>query len=204
MFCYVAYYNSIDISRSPRNGHYHAHNERIMLALNYNTPVIWHYINTDSFTYFSSIDIINFPNYIYILVSCKIIHSYGYKDKTYSPVTLFVPVLVILVYMFTLIYVRTGKDRKDTDRDQTLCYVYIIFYIKRGIRKWSWLYYYLCGFPLKYSPPHSFSYIKFIYSKVTIYWFQLFSLNSSSLSSYLTFSLIFTMQQHKLQVSIVD
>ena len=27
MFSYVAYYNSIDISISPRNGHYHAHNK---------------------------------------------------------------------------------------------------------------------------------------------------------------------------------
>ena len=48
-------------------------------------------------------DIINFPHYIYILVSFQIIHSYGYKDKTYSPVTSFVPVLVILVNMVTLI-----------------------------------------------------------------------------------------------------
>ena len=133
--------------------------------------------------YLSSIDIINFPNYFYILVSSQIIHSYGYKDKTYSPVMSFVPVLVILVYMFTLIYVRMGKDRKDIDRDQTLCYVYIIFYIKRvsenevGSIFSSW-------FPLKTSPPHSFSYIKFIYNKVTIYWFQLFSLNSSTLFSY--------------------
>ena len=53
--------------------------------------------------YLSFIDIINFPHYIYILVSFQIIHSYGYKDKTYSPVTSFVPVLVILVNMFTLI-----------------------------------------------------------------------------------------------------
>ena len=36
-------------------------------------------------------------------------------------------------------------------------------------------------FPLKTSPPHSFSYIKFIYNKVTVYWFQLLSLNSSPL-----------------------
>ena len=43
--------------------------------------------------YLSSIDIINFPNYFYILVSFHIIHSYGYKDKIYSPVMLFVPVL---------------------------------------------------------------------------------------------------------------
>ena len=57
------------------------------------------------------------PNYLFIWL----------KDKTYSPVTLFVPVLVILVYMFTLIYVRMGKDRKDIDKDQTLYYVYIIF-----------------------------------------------------------------------------
>ena len=28
MFCYVAYYNSIDISISPRNGHYHARNNK--------------------------------------------------------------------------------------------------------------------------------------------------------------------------------
>ena len=88
-----------------------------------------------SFMYLSSTDIINFPNYFYILVSSQIIHSYGYKDKTYSLVTLFVPVLVNLVYIVTLIYVRTGKDRKDIDRDQTLCYIYIIFYIKRGIIK---------------------------------------------------------------------
>ena len=27
----------------------------------------------------------------------------------------FVPVLVILIYMFTLIYVRMGKNRKDID-----------------------------------------------------------------------------------------
>ena len=47
----------------------------------------------------------------------------------------FVPVLVNLVYMFTLIYVRMGKDRKDIDKDRTLCYVYIIYYIERGIRK---------------------------------------------------------------------
>ena len=48
---------------------------------------------------------------------------------------LFVPVLVILFYMFTLIYVRTGKDRKDIDKDQTLYYVILYnIYIKRGIR----------------------------------------------------------------------
>ena len=40
---------------------------------------------------------------------------------------LFVPVLEILIYMFTLIYVRMGKDRKDIDKDQTLCYIYLIF-----------------------------------------------------------------------------
>ena len=85
--------------------------------------------------YLSFIDIINFRNYIYIFVSFQIIHSYGYKDKTYSPVASFVPILVILVNMFTLIYVRMGKDRKDIDRDQTLYYVYTINYIKRGIRK---------------------------------------------------------------------
>ena len=78
-----------------------------------------------SFTYLSFIDIINFPNYIYILVSFQIIHSYGYKDKPYSLVTLFVPVPVILVFMFTLIYVRMGKDRKEIDRDQSLYYIYI-------------------------------------------------------------------------------
>ena len=47
-------------------------------------------------------------------------------------------------------------------------------------------------FPLIFSPPHSFSYIKFIYNKVTVYWFQLFSLNSSLLFSFecsLSFSL---------------
>ena len=75
--------------------------------------------------YLSSIDTINFPNYFHILVSFQIIYSYGYKDKTYSPVMSFVPVLVILVYMFTLKYDRMGKDRKDIDRDRTLCYVYI-------------------------------------------------------------------------------
>ena len=85
--------------------------------------------------YLSFINIINFPHYIYILVSFQIIHSYGYKDKTYSPVMSFVLVLVILVNMFTLIQVRMGKDRKDIDRDQTLSYVYIINYIKKGIRK---------------------------------------------------------------------
>ena len=70
-----------------------------------------------SFTYLSFIDTRNFPNYIYISVLFQIIHSYGYKDKTYSLVMTFVPVLVILVNMFTLIYVRIGKDRKDRDRD---------------------------------------------------------------------------------------
>ena len=85
--------------------------------------------------FLSAIDIIDFPIHFYILVSSQINHSYGYKDKTYSPVTLFVPVLVNLVYMFTLIYVRMGKDRKDIDKDWTLCYVYIIYYIERGIRK---------------------------------------------------------------------
>ena len=52
----------------------------------------------------------------------------------------FVPVLVILVYMFTLIYVRTEKDKKGIDKDWTLCYIYLIFYIKWGIRKGKWLY----------------------------------------------------------------
>ena len=36
-------------------------------------------------------------------------YSYGYKDKTYSLVTSFVPVLVVLVYnVYTIIYDRTG------------------------------------------------------------------------------------------------
>ena len=88
-----------------------------------------------SFTFLGAIDILNFPFYFYILVSSQINHSYGYKDKTYSPGMSFVPVLVNLVYMFTLIYVRMAKDRKDIDKDRTLCYVYIIYYIERGIRK---------------------------------------------------------------------
>ena len=50
-------------------------------------------------------------------------YSYGYKDKTYSLVISFVPVLVILVYMFTLIYVRMGKNRKDIDRTEPFAIV---------------------------------------------------------------------------------
>ena len=95
---------------------------------------------------------------------------------------LFVPVLVILVYMFTLIYVRMGKDRKDIDKDQTLYYVYIIFYIK-GVSENEVGSIFSSRFPLKTSPPHSFTYIKFKYNKVTVYWFKLFSLNSSPLFS---------------------
>ena len=46
--------------------------------------------------YLSSIDNVIFPtNSIFNLIPN---YSYGYKDKTYSPVTLIVPVLVILVY----------------------------------------------------------------------------------------------------------
>ena len=70
-----------------------------------------------SYMYLSSIDIINFPNYFYILVSSQIIHMV-IKIKTYSPVMSFVPILVILVCMFTLIYVRTGKNRKDIERTE--------------------------------------------------------------------------------------
>ena len=114
--------------------------------------------------FLSTIDIINLPIYLYILVSSQIYHSYGYKDKTYSPVMLFVPVLVNLVYMFTLRYVRMGKDRKDIGKDQTLYYVYIIYYIERGIKNEvrsifsSW-------FPLQsFSTTHSFSCILFIFN----------------------------------------
>ena len=32
MFCYIAYYNSINISISPSNGYYHASNESSMLV----------------------------------------------------------------------------------------------------------------------------------------------------------------------------
>ena len=85
------------------------------------------------------------------------------KDKTYSPVTLFVLVLVILVYMFTLIYVRMGKDRKGIGKDQTLCYIYLIFYIKWDIRKGKWLYIFFAVF-INICPPHSFPFIKFIYN----------------------------------------
>ena len=43
-------------------------------------------------------------------------YSYGYKDKTYSLVMSFVPVLVIIVYnVYIDIYVRMGKNRKDID-----------------------------------------------------------------------------------------
>ena len=36
-------------------------------------------------------------------------YSYGYKDKTYSLVTSFVPILVDLVYnVYTIIYDRMG------------------------------------------------------------------------------------------------
>ena len=51
---------------------------------------------------------------------------------------------------------------------------------KIGYQKMKMALYFLSRFPLKTSPPHSFSYIRFIYNKVTVYWFQLFSLNSSS------------------------
>ena len=51
-----------------------------------------------------------------MLISPTILHlvlspdySYGYKDKTYSSVTSFVPVLVVLVYyVYINIYVRMG------------------------------------------------------------------------------------------------
>ena len=37
-------------------------------------------------------------------------YSYGYKDKTYSPVMSFVPVLVILVYNVYIIICYDGKE----------------------------------------------------------------------------------------------
>ena len=38
-------------------------------------------------------------------------YSYGYKDKTYSPVMSFVPVLVILIYnVYMKIYVSKGIE----------------------------------------------------------------------------------------------
>ena len=62
---------------------------------------------------------------------------------------------------------------------------------KKGYQKMSLALYFLCSF-CNTSPLHSLSYIKFSFNKVTVYWFQLFSLNSSSLCSYyccLSFSL---------------
>ena len=58
--------------------------------------------------YLSSIDNVNLPNYfLHLVVSPD--YSYGYKDKTYSPVMSFIPVLVILVYnVYINVYVRMG------------------------------------------------------------------------------------------------
>ena len=64
---------------------------------------------------------------------------------------LYIPVLVILIYMFTLIYVKMGKDRKDIDKDQTLYYVYIIFYIK-GVSENEVSSIFSSWFPLIFSP----------------------------------------------------
>ena len=57
--------------------------------------------------YLSSIDNNIFPtNLIFSLIPN---YSYGYEDKTYSPVMLFVPVLVILVYnVYINTYIRMG------------------------------------------------------------------------------------------------
>ena len=59
------------------------------------------------FMYLSSIDNINFPTiFTFSLIPN---YSFGYKDKTYSPVMMFVPVLVDLVYnVYINIYVRIG------------------------------------------------------------------------------------------------
>ena len=76
---------------------------------------------------------------------------------------LLVPVLVILVYMFTLKYVRMGKDRKDIDKDWTLYYVYIIYHIK-GVSENEVGSIFSLQFPLIFSPPHSFSCILLIFN----------------------------------------
>ena len=90
--------------------------------------------------------------------------------------------------MFTLI--RMGKDRKDIDKDWTLCNVLIIF-IQYGVSEKEKGSIFSSQFPLETFPPHSFSSIKFSFNNVTIYWFQLFSLNSSSLfSQYCSFSFL--------------
>ena len=60
MFSYVAYYNSIDISISPRNGHYHAHDKKNMLTIKLKHSHYGHYINTVSFMFLSTIDFIMF------------------------------------------------------------------------------------------------------------------------------------------------
>ena len=40
---------------------------------------------------------------------------------------------------------RTGKDRKDIDKDWTLCNVFTIFYTIRGISKMKKALYFLCS-----------------------------------------------------------
>ena len=90
-----------------------------------------------------------------------------------------------------------GKDRKDIDKDWTLCNVLIVF-IQYGVsekEKGSIL---SLQLPLETFPPHLFSSIKFSFNNVTVYWFQLFSLNSSFCLVNIVLS-----HFHKLQVSIV-
>ena len=63
---------------------------------------------------------------------------------------------------------------------------------KKGYQKMSLALYFLHAVSVNTSPLHSLSYIKFRFNKVTVYWFQLFSLNSSFLFSHycsLSFSL---------------
>ena len=71
-----------------------------------------------------------------------------------------------------------------------MLYLYIILH-KKGYQKMNVALYFLCCFHYNLSPMHSFSCVNFRFNKVIIYWFQLFSLNSSSLFS-LYCSLLFS------------
>ena len=74
-----------------------------------------------------------------------------------------------MIYMFTLI--RTGKDRKDRDKDWILCNVFIIVNTIGGIRKENGSIF-SSQFLLKCSPPcwiyNKVTYIKSDYMYITV------------------------------------
>ena len=93
MFCNIMYNNIIHICVSPRNGHYHACKWHIHADVKLKH---FHYkiLNKPFYMYLRSIDNVNSPNYLFL----SLIHPYANKNKTYSLVMLYVPILAVIIY----------------------------------------------------------------------------------------------------------